>query len=450
MKKRQILAALLAVSCAASMAVPASATGVVDENGKLAAATDGTEMGFDELAAYSLTVNTEVQKPTLKVTLPASTGVLVNPYRIEITLDDSGATSFDTVLSPVMKVKNNSGCAINVGVKGLLQTYTIVKDFDKSAAGVVEYDLSDPETLTNDCVPAGTIDGVAKIYSSDAKNFYTEEGKQVTVKYTKPTYATKDSTDGTVHVGDKTKDGSIAVTAYTASKNIKVATAAMKDPDADKSNTLFMYVEGSTTDGEWATAFDAKKVATAASPAGMMALSAKETQANVLYLNGASGGTATEGYVRVTGQASTAPTNSWASLTDKFDADFTFVVDAVANAAPVTPTVGNITITESAGTVSTYTFAAGTKEYDITWTPVAQYDTLTFAATGVDPTDAVVTYNGGTVPTALQFTAGTGQLSAKVDPSNYASVDIDITVTATNKGKTVSYVYHVTVVGSGS
>lgn len=436
MKKRQILAALLAVSCASSMAVPAFADDTM-------AAIETAEV--TGAGVYELAVAASVQTPTLKVTLPTKTSVLVNPYRIEITVQEEDVTnsiekktSFDTVLSPEMEVTNESSCAITVGVKGMLQTYTIVANYDKSAAGVKEYDLSDPETPTQDCTVAGTIDGVSKIYSSDAKNFYTEDGKQVTVKYTKPTYATK-ATE-TVAVGDLTKAGSIAVTAYTASKTIKVATAALKDEDAEKGNTLFMYVQGKQDGDSWA-AFDAKaNAATAAKPAGMMALSAKETSATILYLGGYDGVTATKGQLRVTGQAATNPTQKWSEVTDDFDTIITFVVDPVANAKPAAPVLKTVKITGVAakeGTAGDAFTVAGAATTGLTWDAGSEGTNGTITAT----TDMGVLVPDLSSTDTSVISINSGKLKALDNGKS------TITMSFNNKGVTSEYTFEITVSG---
>lgn len=342
MKKRQILSALLAVSCASSMAVPAFAADTVTMPAVVTAEVTGA--GTSELQ-----VSASVKTPDLKVTLPTQTSVLVNPYRVEVTLE-GGGTSFDTVLSPEMEVTNESACAVTVGVKGMLQTYTIVEPITAEWEDH-ENIIGTPEATIPENLLLGDTDG--KVYSSDLKNFYDSKGRQLTVKYTPG----KKNTSGEV-----TANAKLVVSAYTASKAIKVATSALKDEDAEKSNTLFMYVQGKQNGDSWA-AFDAKKnTATAAAPAGMMALTAKETAATILYLGGAaSDGTATKGQLRVTGQAATNPTQKWSEVTDDFDTKITFVVDPVANAKPAAPKANDIKI----GGTSIANFDSSKYEYSV-------------------------------------------------------------------------------------
>lgn len=429
MKKRQFLAALLALTCAASMAVPAFAAADTQTLAETSAPV--TDMDFDDYAGYELEVNTDIQKPNLKVTLPGSTAVLINPYRIAITTPDG--ETYDTVISPEMEIVNNSGCAIKVGVKGLLQTYTTVTaasaDGTAAPAGTTALDLTDC-TIDN---KAGDAIDPTKLFSLDTntKTIVDINGKQVTATLTAPKYAADGTTVAT--------QGKLVVTGYTASKDIKVATAAMKDPDLEKSNTLFVYVEGKEDGGEWAAAFDAKKVATGASAAtGMMALSAKETTANILYLAG--GGA--KGYARVTGDAATAPTKAWMNITDTFDADFTFVIDAVANAAPKAPVIENITATAGGSATATVTKTTGkTNEFDVAVSGAAQYGSVQFAVTGADPADATVAYAW---TGASQLTFATDTLTVAAAPSATAFTG-DLTITLTSKGMTSTYIAHVSV-----
>ena len=326
MKRRKIIAALLALSCTMSMAVPAFAA---DTETMPATSAALETQDADALATYALDVDTTLQKPTLKVTLPASTAVLVNPYRMEVDIG-GGATSFDTILSPEMEVENLSACAIRVDVKGSLATK------QKLASDA----YATTTALTN---VSGMVDGTDfslaanPIYlANDGKTYVDANGHVLTVK------ATTDKAAGTT---------SYAVSAYVASKDIKVATAPVKDIDADKSNTLFIYVEGKQDGGSWASTFDSKATAGVKdsktgvmSTTGMMALAAKEASKSILYLNAGD-----KGQVRVSGQASTNPTKAWTAVTDEFATPFTFVIDAVANTAPAAPLASDITFGKVTG-----------------------------------------------------------------------------------------------------
>ncbi|MBD5081343.1 MAG: hypothetical protein HDT44_06210 [Ruminococcaceae bacterium] len=399
MKKKQILAALLAAACAVSMAVPTFALTEEDKDAIDAAAQEKADGNGGTVVSNSgstnVTVDTEVQKPTLAVVLPTTVKVFVNPYRAEVAVhytdpaDPSTADrySIDTVLSPEMEVNNFSDCAVKIGVKGSFLTYQYLS----SAADLneIEPDAATDATglaITGWNTLSGTVDNT-KLYAdtntiTTAKNYYakvtvgdTAQYRLVTVKKT-----------NAVTTAGKEAPAKLEITGYTASKTIKVGTAAIKDEDTEKNNTIFMYVEGSLESGVYPAY--AKSVAGVKdtktgniSKTGQFALSAKEASQAVLYLEGGNvtGGTATgtTGYIRVSGNAATAPTVTWSELeaTDGFETPFVFTVDPVANpkdngpqitkltypsSTEVTPASGKYNISISAATTTAQTIAITT------------------------------------------------------------------------------------------
>ncbi len=304
---------------------------------------------------------------------------------------------------------------------------------------VTTANIADPEKYTvtdkTGMFPAVTDICDLKVDKATKKIFANAAGQKITMTVKEAVYDAADASKV------KTK-GAISITGYEASKTIKIATAAMKDEDADKSNTIFMYVEGKAdAAAAWASGYDAtvaKTAASATNPASMMALSTKETTQKILYVAGGNTTTGNEGVIRVSGQASTNPTTPWTSVTDKFDTKMTFVVEPVANKKPVDPNVTAIALTASNGTLSSYTFDAATKTYNITWTGAAQNDTLTFAPT--ESTGATVTVTSGTnsvlSASGLTLTAG-----------NIRSGDSSaVTVKFENNGKDpVSYTYNISI-----
>lgn len=430
MKKRQILAALLAVSCAVSMAVPAFAA---DENPELGTVETEADKGIDDLKDWDLEVSATVQNPTLKVTLPKSTSVLVNPYRIEIkTGSDADDTSFDTILSPVMDITNNSGCAIKVNVKGMLQTYTVVDGTPASPAETLD---DTHYTITN----KNNVDLTGlQVVGTNIVEIDAEKGNLVVGTYKAPVMDPDDAS--------KVKSkGTFNVSGYVASKTIKVATAAMKDVDAEKTNTLFIYVEGKQADGKWAPAFDAKKIAGVKdtktgimSTTGMMALSAKETTQSILYLE-----SNTTGNVRVTGQAATAPTTAWMSLTDTFDTPFTFVIDAVANPAPPAPVLSKIKLANITPNVAEASagdaFDVKATNTGLTWDVGATNSTSTITYTTLDQADAEKAFTSSNAA-VITCDEANNKLVAK---GNGKAV---ITFTFTSKKGSIStYTFEITV-----
>lgn len=406
MKKKQILAVLLATSCLASLSVPTFAAD--DDEITLATVANVTdETDVNALGNWTMDVETEVQPAQLKVTLPTSATVLVNPYRMEVKPDGS-TPSYDTVLSPEMEIVNSSKCAIKVGVKGKIQTY---KKFDVSDPTVwkgldaVDSACTDPKSVTL-ADPDGD-DDVTIAHTSDiltdGKNFATSTGYALTVKYTKTTK----NTDGSVKTA-----GKVSVEGYTASTDIKLATSAMKDPDAEKGNSLYMYVEGTLTQGTYAAFTKAANAGVkdtktgAISTVGQLVLSGKEATATVLYLKGGE-----TGYTRVSGQASTAPTKPWSSLTDKFDTVLTYVIDAVANPAPTAPLATSIKV----GGIDIAGFAKDKLTYDITANSSAGILVVNATAESGVTTDIAVSGVLSMAGTSIAINrAGTGTVTIKL------------------------------------
>lgn len=84
--------------------------------GTAAFAADTTVDAPDsETGAYKadVTVDSEVKVPTIKITVPGSTKVAINPYKMEYELEDS-TTVTDALANPVQYIKNESDVAIAV------------------------------------------------------------------------------------------------------------------------------------------------------------------------------------------------------------------------------------------------------------------------------------------------------------------------------------------------
>ena len=433
---KKLLAAVLASTCVVSMAVPA-------------AAADAEVTG---VGSYEVAVTAEVNKPTLNVTLPTATSVLVNPYRLPVDVSadqDKSEMSYDTVITVPMKVSNLSSCAITVGVKGSFTTKTVVAGFDASDSDTYSVKITvDSDGVVTSSVTTNEADTVVTNSTSadefyvlkDGKTIVDKDGYQLTGSYAAEKIANPDDP-----AKKKVTAATLKVTAYTASKNIKVATADLKDPDTEKTNSIFMFVEGSS-DGTWAEKYDAtvaKNAASATNPTSMMVLGAKETSQKVLYVGGsADGTTAEEGYVRITGSAATAPTTPWADIADVLETPFAFVIDAVANKAPKTPTVSNVSATtDGAGTATIAATTGKTNEWDVAFTGTAKNDNFTFGLVDLDPADAVLSFTGTGDFTAVN--ASTGELA---QTSNLGTgLSGDIVITATSMGKTATFTLHVTI-----
>lgn len=376
MKKRRFLAALLAVACAASLSVSAFAEpeipedisdeakealqGAIDNGGGLVV-DGGTVSGVD--------IEATVQMPTLAVVLPKKVEVFVNPYRAEVKTgedaDGNEIKSIDTVVSPEMTVVNGSNCAVKISVKGQFVTYKFVA----SADGLTNIADSGSYSDKDDVKITGweTLPGVDKDNGIffDGKDYYVkvnagtaespeDQYRVATVKYT----AGKDAT-ATAAATPKT----YVISGYAATASIKVATAAVKE-DTDRTNSIFMYVEGRADNGTYPAAYN-KAVAGVDAKGnvivgGQYALAAKEGTGAVLYL----GGNGTTGHMRVTGSAATAPTKTWTEVQEieGFETPFVFIVDPVANAAE-NPELKTMTVT-TGGTLGT-ALASGKYAYDV-------------------------------------------------------------------------------------
>ena len=458
MKKKQIIAAFLAAATAVTMAVPSFALTSDEKDAIDAAAGDkATEVGGQVVnnsgEVGGVTVETDVQKPTLAVVLPTTVKVFVNPYRAEVAThytDPSDATSadkwsIDTVVSPEMTVVNYSDCAVKIGVKGSFVTYSY-----KNAVGDLKAIASNTNTdatgiaITGWDTLNGTVDNTqlfADTNSLDtAKTFYAkvtvngaDEYRLVTAKVTKAN-ATKDT------------PAAVVITGYTASKTIKVATAALKDEDAEKTNSIFMYVEGSLESGVYApyakTVAGVKDKSGVMSMTGQFALSAKEASQAVLYLEGGDVKNATgkEGYIRVSGNAATAPTTSWseAQATEGFETPFVFTVDPVANVAEKAPELTTLTGANEALTAGKYAYSVDITEGSTSAQLTIAFDKASGATIAAGTSDGTVVSKVATTDTRVTIT---------VPASATAGSKGTCTFILTSKyGKTTTYTVAVNVV----
>lgn len=104
MKTKKLLSTLLAGAMALSLAVPAFAA---DETVLTGNGTDGIS------ASTEITGTT--QTPILKLTVPDSGSVIVNPYKLTVTPTDGDATT-DQIISATQYIKSESNVPIAVSV----------------------------------------------------------------------------------------------------------------------------------------------------------------------------------------------------------------------------------------------------------------------------------------------------------------------------------------------
>lgn len=451
MKKRKFLAALLAVACAASLAVPAFASdipedisdeakealqGAIDAGGGLV--TDGGTVGGVDIEAT-------VQKPTIAVVLPKKVDVFVNPYRAEVVTGQDGdgndIKSIDTVVSPEMTVVNGSNCAVKVSVKGQFVTYKYASSLSGTPTEIAD---ADGDATT----PATVISGWNTLYGNvDETKLYKDTSG---VYYVKANVGTAEAPVDQYRVAAvkytagsaaKNTKNTYAISGYAAT-TIKVAAAAVKE-DTDKTNSIFMYVEGTDTSGVYPATYtkavagvDAKGVVKVG---GQYALAAKEGSGAVLYL----GGNGTTGYMRVTGSASTAPTMTWTEVeeTEAFETPFVFIVDPVANAAE------NPVLKTMATTVGTLTPALTATNFTYNVSVPAGTSSVVLNVT----TDAKSLAKGTADGTVVKSVANTGstKVTLTIDPAAAVKAKGNATFTVTSEhGKVNTYTINVNIVAA--
>lgn len=449
MKKRNFLAALLAVSCAASLSVTAFAEPAVPDDisdeAKQAvedAIAAGGGLVIDGGTVGGIDIEATVEKPTIAVVLPKKVEVFVNPYRAEVkTGEDSEGNeikSIDTVVSPELTVVNGSNCAVKVSVKGQFVTYKYASTAPTGTA--IE---EDPQTDENGVKITGwdTFGGSPlaeqKLYP-EGNSYYVKVnvGTAESPEYQYRAAAVK------VTAANATKHtpASYAITGY-ATTSIKVAAAAVKE-DTDKTNSIFMYVEGTDKAGVYPAAY-AKTVAGLDAKGnlnvgGQYALTAKEGSGAVLYL----GGNGTTGYMRVTGSAATAPTTTWTEIeeTEGFETPFVFIVDPVANAAenPVLKTM-----TAATGTL---TPALTATNFTYNLSVPAGTTSVVLNVTSDDKIACPTTGSGdGTVVTKAAYSTGKVTLTISGTAAAKAKGTAKFTVTSEH-GKVNTYTINVTIV----
>lgn len=109
--KKKILALVLA----ATMAFGASMTVLADDS--------TLEDSSSLTAGQEVTGDATVELPTLKVTVPTTTAIVINPYKISYTNEtDSSLTGNSQIISAEQTIKNESNVAVAVNVSSLTGT----------------------------------------------------------------------------------------------------------------------------------------------------------------------------------------------------------------------------------------------------------------------------------------------------------------------------------------
>ena len=126
MKTKKFMSLILALAMAFSLAVPAFASG---STATPIANTDVTDMGKIDTAVT--TVNIGYQAPTLSLTVPKTVAALLNPYKMELKLNENTAiadTVRDQIASPYNMIISRSSVPLTIKAKA---TGTIAGPTDK-------------------------------------------------------------------------------------------------------------------------------------------------------------------------------------------------------------------------------------------------------------------------------------------------------------------------------
>lgn len=112
--KKKIMSAVLSAIMIVGMSVPSFATDT--EITTLTGATDtGAEVAIDS----------DVSLPVIKITVPTTTSIIINPFRLEVDIDGEGdgeETSNDQIISTVQEISSESNVKLAVNVAQLKAT----------------------------------------------------------------------------------------------------------------------------------------------------------------------------------------------------------------------------------------------------------------------------------------------------------------------------------------
>ena len=106
-------------STAATTAPETTETETSSETEESAGSTDAAEEPSDEESAEDTTAADE-DEPIIKVTFPASTSYIINPYHLDVKVDGD-VTSNAAVISPEMKITSESNCKVAVYMSAVAQ-----------------------------------------------------------------------------------------------------------------------------------------------------------------------------------------------------------------------------------------------------------------------------------------------------------------------------------------
>jgi hypothetical protein len=111
--KKRVLASILATACVFSCSAINVFAGE-DED----AANNAPTASSITANSQEIQVTTTVKSPTIKVKLPTSTAVVINPYRISVKAYDNSDASTDSVVGAVMSVQNSGDTPVDIAATG--------------------------------------------------------------------------------------------------------------------------------------------------------------------------------------------------------------------------------------------------------------------------------------------------------------------------------------------
>ena len=107
-------------STAVTTAPETTETEISSETEIPAESTDAAEESSDEESTEDKSTADEGDEPIIKVTFPASTSYIINPYHLDVKVSDD-VTSNAAIISPEMKITSESNCKVAVYMSAVAQ-----------------------------------------------------------------------------------------------------------------------------------------------------------------------------------------------------------------------------------------------------------------------------------------------------------------------------------------
>jgi len=170
MKRRKLIASLLAMALTAGLAVPALAA---DET------LSGTKTSTE------ITVETVLNVPDVKVTIAPLPSMVINPYKLEYTGTGGVPSGSDSLITAPALITNKSGVGINITAKPYISKASSVNIVETKSAAEAE-GLTQPTAYMgfmfasavtgNDLTAPGTVTWPADTTATALKSSTTADG----------------------------------------------------------------------------------------------------------------------------------------------------------------------------------------------------------------------------------------------------------------------------------